>query len=47
MKIEYQDLKIESATSKIEQKEQMYQSGYGSDRKRKADLVQSNCLPNY
>ena len=31
MKIEYQDLKIESATSKIEQKEQMYQSGYGSE----------------
>ncbi|MBR6340854.1 MAG: TolC family protein [Treponema sp.] len=31
MKIEYQDLKIESASSRIEQKEQMYQSGYGSE----------------
>ena len=31
MKIEYQELKIESASSKIEQKEQMYQSGYGSE----------------
>ena len=31
MKIEYQDLKIESATSKIEQKQQMYESGYGSE----------------
>ena len=31
MKIEYQDLKIESASSKIEQKQQMYESGYGSE----------------
>ena len=31
MKIEYQDLKIESASSRIEQNEQMYQSGYGSE----------------
>lgn len=31
MKIEYQDLKIESATSKIAQKQQMYESGYGSE----------------
>jgi len=31
MKIEYQDLKIESAISKIEQKQQMYESGYGSE----------------
>ena len=31
MKIEYQDLKIESATAKIEQKKQMYESGYGSE----------------
>ena len=31
MKIEYQDLKIESATSKIQQKQQMYESGYGSE----------------
>ena len=31
MKIEYQELKIESANSKIEQKEQNYASGYGSE----------------
>ena len=31
MKIEYQALKIESATAKIEQKQQMYESGYGSE----------------
>lgn len=31
LKIEYQDLKIESASSKIEQKQQMYDSGYGSE----------------
>lgn len=31
MKIEYQDLKIESATSKIDQKQMMYESGYGSE----------------
>lgn len=31
MKIEYQDLKIESATSKIAQKQQIYESGYGSE----------------
>ncbi len=31
MKIEYQDLKIESAASKISQKQQMYESGYGSE----------------
>ncbi len=31
MKIEYQDLKIESATAKIEQKQLMYESGYGSE----------------
>lgn len=31
MKIEYQDLKIESAESKIYQKQQMYESGYGSE----------------
>ena len=31
MKIEYQDLKIESASAKIEQKQQMYESGYGSE----------------
>ena len=31
MKIEYQDLKIESADSKITQKQQMYESGYGSE----------------
>ncbi len=31
MKIEYQDLKIESATAKIEQKQQVYDSGYGSE----------------
>ena len=31
MKIEYQDLKIESATSKINQKQQIYESGYGSE----------------
>ena len=31
LKIEYQDLKIESATAKIEQKQQMYDSGYGSE----------------
>ena len=31
MKIEYQDLKIESADSKIAQKQQMYESGYGSE----------------
>ena len=31
MKIEYQELKIESATSKIAQKQQMYESGYGSE----------------
>lgn len=31
MKIEYQDLKIESATGKINQKQQMFDSGYGSE----------------
>ena len=31
MKIEYQDLKIESAASKINQKQQIYESGYGSE----------------
>ncbi len=31
MKIEYQDLKIESASAKIEQKQQIYDSGYGSE----------------
>ena len=31
MKIEYQDLKIESAESKTAQKQQMYESGYGSE----------------
>lgn len=31
MKIEYQDLKIESASSKIDQKQMMYESGYGSE----------------
>ncbi len=31
MKIEYQDLKIESAAAKIEQKQMMYESGYGSE----------------
>ena len=31
MKIEYQELKIESATAKINQKQQMYESGYGSE----------------
>ena len=31
MKIEYQDLKIESATAKINQKQIMYESGYGSE----------------
>ena len=31
MKIEYQDLKIESATSKINQKQQLYDTGYGSE----------------
>jgi outer membrane protein TolC len=31
MKIEYQELKIESATAKISQKEQIYESGYGSE----------------
>lgn len=31
MKMDYQDLKIESASSKIEQKQQMYESGYGSE----------------
>lgn len=31
MKIEYQDLKIESAAAKIEQKQIMYESGYGSE----------------
>ena len=31
MKIEYQDLKIESATAKINQKQVMYKSGYGSE----------------
>ena len=31
MKIEYQDLKIESASAKIEQKQMMYESGYGSE----------------
>ena len=31
MKIEYQDLKIESAVSKINQKQQTYESGYGSE----------------
>ena len=31
MKIEYQELKIESANSKIEQKQQSYASGYGSE----------------
>ena len=31
MKIEYQELKIESTTAKINQKQQMYESGYGSE----------------
>ena len=31
MKIEYQDLKIESSTGKIAQKQQLYESGYGSE----------------
>ena len=31
MTIEYQDLKIESATAKINQKQQMFDSGYGSE----------------
>lgn len=31
MKIEYQDLKIESAEAKIAQKQMMYESGYGSE----------------
>lgn len=31
MKMEYQELKIESAGSKIEQKQQMFESGYGSE----------------
>ena len=31
MKIEYQELKIESAAAKINQKQQMYESGYGSE----------------
>ena len=31
MKIEYQDLKIESASAKINQKQQMFDSGYGSE----------------
>ena len=31
MKIEYQDLKIESAEAKTAQKQQMYESGYGSE----------------
>jgi len=31
MKIEYQELKIESASAKINQKQQMYESGYGSE----------------
>ncbi len=31
MKIEYQDLKIESASAKINQKQVMYESGYGSE----------------
>ena len=31
MKIEYQDLKIESATANINQKQQMFDSGYGSE----------------
>ena len=31
MKIEYQDLKIESAEAKIDQKQLMYESGYGSE----------------
>ncbi len=31
MKIEYQDLKIESANGKIAQKQQIYESGYGSE----------------
>lgn len=31
MKIEYQELKIESAAAKISQKEQIYESGYGSE----------------
>ena len=31
MKIEYQDLKIESASGKIAQKQQIYESGYGSE----------------
>lgn len=31
MKIEYQDLKIESAEAKINQKQLMYESGYGSE----------------
>ena len=31
MKIEYQELKLESAAAKISQKEQIYESGYGSE----------------
>ena len=31
MKMEYQELKIESAAAKIEQKQQMFDSGYGSE----------------
>ncbi len=31
MKIEYQELKIESASAKIDQKQKMYESGYGSE----------------
>ena len=31
MKIEYQELKIETASAKINQKQQMYESGYGSE----------------
>ncbi len=31
MKIEYQDLKIESANAKIKQKQMMYDSGYGTE----------------
>ena len=31
LKIDYQELKIESATAKIAQKQQIYESGYGSE----------------
>ena len=37
MKIDYQDLKIESAQSKISQKETIFQSGYGAE----SDVLQA------